>query len=812
MAPIWMRLRAEARSRWRSWVGLALVAGLAGGLVTAAAAGARRTQSAYERMLAATAPHDLFLYQFSDVGLSELDPVSVAALPQVEDSVRLSWFWADLGTPVGVAIPREDGLGSRIDRRRIVDGRPADTEASDEATVSFAAADRYGIDIGDRIPLFPSAQPDDPPEVKQYRDAFLAAGIPLALRVVGIQAGPYDLPPITIGSSIVAYATPALYRVASTIEGGLQSSIDSVAVRLKRGSSDVPAFLQGLQALAGPEPQLNLAPLANTEASVRNAITPLSTAMWLLAGLLGLAAVVIVGQSLARHVAISSDDNDALGSLGMTPRQQWAVAVARAAVVGLLSAIVAVVVAAALSPFSPLGIARVAEPDPGLHVDWTVFGVAVASMLVAFSLLTAVPAWRSTTAARRRARRTRGSAAGTSATASILARAGASTPVVAGTHLALTHGEGRSSLPVRSTTFGIALAGAALAASLCVAASLDHLLATPRLYGITWNMQVTEFDEGGDFSTVVRALADEPGFAALSYGATSAVEIEGRTAEAHALTPLRGDAYPTIAEGRRPAAADEIALGARTLRTIGAEVGDRIEVSVLMEDARPMTIVGKVVSPALTQGQLGESPLLDWESIRASLPESDRTANTLFVRFAPGADVERLTARLEDLLIPPEEDPFVDLHDLLAPNETPRDVINFGRVENLPIALSAALAVLAAAVLAHMVTSSVRRRRRDLAVLKTIGFGRRQVRAAVAWQATMLVLFAVAVGIPAGIAGGRWAWTSLADRVGVVPAARVPLGAIALMLPTAIVLANLVAAIPGRIASRTQPALVLRAE
>jgi predicted lysophospholipase L1 biosynthesis ABC-type transport system permease subunit len=149
---------------------------------------------------------------------------------------------------------------------------------------------------------------------------------------------------------------------------------------------------------------------------------------------------------------------------------------------------------------------------------------------------------------------------------------------------------------------------------------------------------------------------------------------------------------------------------------------------------------------------------------------------------------------------------------VVSPNETPRDVVNFGRVENLPIALSVALAALASAVLAHMVASSVRRRRHDLAILKTLGLGKRHIRAVVGWQATTLVISALVVGIPAGVVGGRWAWTSLADRVGVVPEPRVSVGALALMVPAAIVIANLVAAIPGRIAARTQPAIVLRAE
>ena len=70
--------------------------------------------------------------------------------------------------------------------------------------------------------------------------------------------------------------------------------------------------------------------------------------------------------------------------------------------------------------------------------------------------------------------------------------------------------------------------------------------------------------------------------------------------------------------------------------------------------------------------------------------------------------------------------------------------------------LAGLLALLAAAALAHLLVTSVRRRRRDLAILKSLGFVRGQVSAAVAWQATTVALLALAVGLPLGVALGRW--------------------------------------------------------
>jgi predicted lysophospholipase L1 biosynthesis ABC-type transport system permease subunit len=112
----------------------------------------------------------------------------------------------------------------------------------------------------------------------------------------------------------------------------------------------------------------------------------------------------------------------------------------------------------------------------------------------------------------------------------------------------------------------------------------------------------------------------------------------------------------------------------------------------------------------------------------------------------------------------------------------------------------------------HTLLTSIRRRRRDLAVLKTLGFERGQLSRVVAWQATTIALIAVAIGIPLGIAGARWAWTIFADELGIVPQPVIPFLPILLVVPAAIVVANLIAAVPARLAGRTPVALALRAE
>jgi len=84
--------------------------------------------------------------------------------------------------------------------------------------------------------------------------------------------------------------------------------------------------------------------------------------------------------------------------------------------------------------------------------------------------------------------------------------------------------------------------------------------------------------------------------------------------------------------------------------------------------------------------------------------------------------------------------------------------------------------------------------------------------AAVAWQATTLVGLALLVGLPLGVAAGRWTWQVFAGRLGAASDARVPVLAALVAVPVAIAIANAVAVAPGLVAGRLRPATVLRDE
>jgi ABC-type lipoprotein release transport system permease subunit len=144
--------------------------------------------------------------------------------------------------------------------------------------------------------------------------------------------------------------------------------------------------------------------------------------------------------------------------------------------------------------------------------------------------------------------------------------------------------------------------------------------------------------------------------------------------------------------------------------------------------------------------------------------------------------------------------------------QRPAEIVNYRSAGVTPTLLSSTLAVGAVGALGLMLVASVRRRRRDLALLKALGFTQRQLAATVAWQSSIAVLIGTFVGVPAGIVLGRFLWDLFAREINAIPAPSVPVLPVALIAIGALLLANIVAAIPGRIAARTPTALVLRAE
>jgi putative ABC transport system permease protein len=108
--------------------------------------------------------------------------------------------------------------------------------------------------------------------------------------------------------------------------------------------------------------------------------------------------------------------------------------------------------------------------------------------------------------------------------------------------------------------------------------------------------------------------------------------------------------------------------------------------------------------------------------------------------------------------------------------------------------------------------TSVRRRRRDFAILRALGFTSWQVRGTLCWQALTLAGIALLIGVPAGIACGRLCWQVFAHQLGITPVTAVPLAGLSVMAAGWLAAAAMITVLPGGAATRNRPARVLHSE
>ena len=799
-----MRLRSELRSRWRAWLGLAVLIGLAGGATAEAAAGARRTETAYPRFVQAQNGYQLVVRGFPEGINPERSIARIAAMPEVAQWARIDAVGVLAVLPSGRLVPPQEltastdlkgRAGFRLNRFKVISGRIANPRAPGEAVIDFGTADREDLRVGS-IVRFVGAAADGTP--RRFG----------AVRIVGVVASPGQFPAVGASSSFGRiYLTPAFVR-----SNGIRPSPDNawLLIRLRHGPADFAAFLRHLDAAGLGGVDIPYVQQTQT-AAIQRSIRVESQALWVLAAFIALAALAILGQALARQTYLDSAELATLGALGLSGRQLAWLGVLRAGVIGVAAASLVAPVAVLLSPLTPVGLARIAEPNPGFAVDATTLILGTISVLLLTIAASAIPALTAARTAAARAGSSGSSRERPSALTAALSRAWRSPAAAAGIRMAFQPGRGPTAVPVRSAVFGATLSVAALAASLVFASSFGHLLGTPRLSGFTWDAYVAV---DGQHAKAAAALRADPKIAGYARGGFIPVRIGDLKLMAVVLRGP-GPAKHVITDGTAPAAGNEVALGAATMRAAHTAIGRSVNLVLDQADRYPqpkpvrMRVIGTAIvppNPFQTTG-LGEGAALAVPGLARIDPGAARQLGGLpfLVRFAPGVSRDAgLAAIFNDLrgfAIP-----------FIAAAERPANVVSLASMAGVPVALSVLLALIAAGTLAHTLASSTRRRRHDLAILKSLGFLRRQVRHAVGWQATTIAATALLIGLPIGIAGGRWAWRLYAAQLGVLPEPAIPLTAILIAIPAALALANLIAAAPARAAARTRPATVLRTE
>lgn len=795
MTAVWLVIRAGLRARWRSWLALSLVAGVMGGLVIAVAAGARRTDAAYPALVAWSRPPDDVIALNFGPDFAEVPAATAARLPQVAGAGTLTSYTALEPASVTVYAPSDSALGSTLWRRKLLAGRLPDPAAADQADISFTIAQARHLGVGDRLRL-----------------VLLGASgraAPFTFLVVGIDATPSEFPPQWGTGFDTVWATPAFTRV----HGRAFLATAGAALRLRHGAADVPVVEGELTKLSGGKVVSDF-PLDPQAANTERSIHWQSTALWLLAGLLTLLGLLILAQLIARLTAVESTGYGALRSLGLSPGQLTAVGLARAALIGAAGGLIAVAAALAASPVFPVGLAGIAEPHPGFAADWTALGLGLLGVAAATCGCAAWPARRAavtgTAVPYRGATAPGATRAGTRATSSVAILLTRPVTLALGGRLALHRGTGPTAVPVRTTVGAAAVGIAGLSAGLVFAASLVNLLASPRLYGLQWDAFVANV-QNASMSAAAAGVARDPGVAHWTgtyFGAP--IQVNGVRVDAVTTGPgPDGWLVAVPLAGRAPLGPGDIVLGERTLAAIGAHIGDTVRVSAAgMPGGVARRVTGTAVFPSVSDGaDLGAGAELTLGGLLGTVPPgiTPPPYSALVVSFRPGADPQAEISALETRL--GALGPYA-----VSGAGTPADLVNFGQVQDLPLLVGLALGAAALLTIGHLLLTAVRRRRRDLAVLRVLGLTGRQVRATVSWMAGTVTLAALAAGVPVGIACGRLAWDFFAGQLGVEAVTRVPAVPVGILVAAGLALAVAVAAVPGARASRARPAVVLRAE
>ena len=830
------RFTATWASTWRAVAAVALVGGLLGAVALGAVAGARRTASAYGRYLTSIRASDAFVNIPGVLpGMAAAQPLTLIsrlpgvtasagylglnANPVVHGKVDDSFLTNDLtGSFAGPGFTA-DGFGQ--DRMTVLAGRLPEAGSTGQVALTPGVARTFGVGVGGRVTYQLYRQnPQTGQEIPTSRATF---------RVTAL----VDIPPVLTDASDQengAVLPPAATRRLLTAD-----QYGWVGVRLDRGVAGIPALQAELARLAGrvqrqarQREHLNLDGLtfninsaAVTRRQVQQSIRPQAVALTIFGAFAALAMLVLVGQGLTQLLSRAGPDIAAMRALGATRAQAGLAAGLPGAAAVFAAAAIAVAGAVAVSPLAPVGPVREFDPARGFQADGLVLSAGPVLLTAALlGLLTVMAARAVQPAARREDGRF-------SAIARAAATAGLPAPAVVGSRNALEPGSGPRTVPVRAALLGSVAAVAAVTIAVVFGASLTGLTTHPARYGWNWNVLIQAEGGYGNWypATMNGLMRGQPAVAGWSSFGFGQLPVDGAVVPVLGLEHNRGSVGPPTTSGAPIAGNGQIQLGSVTLRELGKQVGDTVLVGV-RPYRRWLRIVGTVTLPsfgvALTEHvSLGRGAMLSEHDLLATQGLS--TAPATSPDTSSQADPSAMAIDLKPGTTPAQRARLVQWITSHNPDGTPGGtyelthyraaaIENASQMGGQPLSLALGLTAAAVLSLALTVLSSVRRRRRELALLKALGMTRRQLREVIAWQTTLTLVVAVVIGVPAGIAAGRWAWHAFAGSLGVVPVTVIPVTILLAGAAVLLLAGNLLAIVPAAVAARTVPAAALRAE
>ncbi len=837
----WYRFQTTFRRRWGGYLSLVLLIGLVGGLAMASIAGARRTQSAYPMFLASTNPSDMNVAVFSPNGgpgpnltakiahLAGVKRVRVVlgptVVPLAKDGAPELNVLSDL-EPGGSL----DGDFSEQDRLTVVAGRRADPNRADEMVMDQRAAQVLGVRVGQVVPMgfYTDAQTNAP----GFGTPTVTPRLRFDVKVVGIVVPNNEVVEDDIDRVYgLAELTPAFLKAVRAASPAAAAPV-LYSLQLDHGSSGVGAVEKEVVGIVPKGFTYEFHVTSRVVTEVELAVKPESVALGGFGALAGAVALVLGAQAISRQLRANDEDRRVLRAIGAGPAVTAADGLIGTTFAVIFGSLVAIGVAVGLSALFPVGPVRSVYPDGGFTFDATVLGIGLAVLIVGLGAVAVVQVVRGAPARSSRLRApTRPSSITRGAEAAGMPVAG-----VVGVRFALEPGRGRTAVPVRSVLLGTIMAVVVLVATLTFASGLNTLASSPALYGWNWTYALNPSNDVPPAAlTLLNHDSDVAAWSGVDY---NNFEIDGESVPVLFGQPGAAVA-PPILSGHGLEANDQIVIGSATLAVLHKHVGDTVELSYetpadapIYVPPTPLKIVGTATFPAvgyasfiadhtsMGTGALFSKGIFSSAFLRAAVGTTDPNLSgpeLVFVRLRSGVSAAAGQANLQGIADAANRifagDPgAVDNSVAVIGVQRPAQIVNYRSIGATPVILAGGLALGAIVALALTLVASVRRRRRDLALLKALGFSPRQLAAVVAWQSTVTAFVGVIIGVPLGIVIGRQLWTVFARNINAVPDPTVPVLSVMLVALGALVFANVVAAIPGRIAALTPTALVLRAE
>ena len=806
---------------------IALIGGLLGAVALGALAGARRTDAAYGRYLRWANASDVMvnipgpllpvLKEITRVpgALSSAAWVGLNAEPVIKGKIDPAFLTDAIAGSM-------DGEFYRQDKLTVIAGKLPPASSTDQIILTPQLATSFKLTVGDhmtwqfyKVPTRDGLPEENVPARPAGRTTFLVAAIADESPAL---VDTFD----NVESAILPPAATARYLNGEWRFGW-------VSLRLSRGDAGVPELRGQLSAFANALKQqtnfpisLTIRRLAVIQHEAQQAIEPQAVALAVLGGMAVIALLALMAQGFAQLLARSAADAPALRGMGAS-RAAAAIAAAAWGAVGVAGAVlISVGGAIGLSPLAPIGPVRLFDPVKGVQADWLVLGGGAAILLILLTTVLAWLAWRAVRGASELP------SARSSALVGAVTRAGLPATVIAGIRQALERGSGHLRAPVRATLAGSVVAVTALVAALVFEASLTGLVSHPAEYGWNWNLLIQSQGGWGSWppGALDKTFTGQPGVTGWSELGFAQVNILGAEVPAIGVLQHPGERQvePPTTSGHPLSGPDQVELGSTTMRQFGLHLGDKLQVG---KDPQLLTVVGTATLPsfgvALTDHvSLGHGAMMRWTTLMSVLGlqpnPSEKAIDDAIASPAYPATIafdvssqgvaKKLIATMAALSAqtgsPGGTYPL--------PPQRGAAVVNAGQMGSQPLALATGVAAAALLALTLTILASVRQRRRELALLKALGLRARQIRAVIAWQTSTILVVAIAIGVPLGVAAGQWAWMSFANSIGVVPTPVMPAGSLLIGAALLLLAGNLLASVPALLAARIAPASTLRTE